>query len=101
MFCVSSWRLDRGAAIVSRASRSQSPRPRSTSPAVVAEKEPGPRFGNADMSCESVEVVLDWPIGDRILTGCGPGEGGMQGYFADRDNGRTTDDCAEIVAGDR
>jgi hypothetical protein len=71
--------------------------------ALVSEKEPGSGLFTtgctADMGFEQVEVVLDRPVGDRALTGCAPGEAGLQDYFADPDRGRTSDNCAEIVDG--
>jgi hypothetical protein len=70
--------------------------------ALVSEKEPGGLFTTgctADMGFEDIEVVLDRPVGDRALTGCAPGDVGLQAYFADPDRGRTSDNCAEIVDG--
>lgn len=71
--------------------------------AVVSEKEPGSGLFTtgctADMGFEHFEIVLDRALGDRTLTGCAPGDVGLQNYFADPDRGRTSDDCAEIVDG--
>lgn len=71
--------------------------------AMVSEKEPGSGLFTtgctASLRFEHVEVVLNRPVGDRDLTGCAPGDVGLQDYFADPDRGRTSDDCAEIVDG--
>ena len=71
--------------------------------AVVSEKEPGSGLFatgcTADMGFEHFEVGLDRALGERTLTGCAPGDVGLQNYFADPDRGRTSDDCAEIVDG--
>jgi hypothetical protein len=71
--------------------------------ALVSEKEPGSGLFTtgctADMGFEHVEVVLDQALGERTLTGCAPGDVGLQNYFADPDRGRTSDDCTEIVDG--
>jgi hypothetical protein len=71
--------------------------------AVVSEKEPGSGLFTTgcttDMGFEHIEVVLDRALGDRTLTGCAPGDVGLQNYFADPDRGRTSDNCAEIVDG--
>lgn len=69
--------------------------------AVVSEKNPGSGLFTTpcttDMGFEHVEVVLQRPVGGRVLTGCAPGDVGLGDYFADPDRGRTSDDCAEIV----
>lgn len=69
--------------------------------AVVSEKEPGSGLFTtgctADMGFEHVEVVLERRLGERTLTGCAPGDVGLQNYFADPGRGRTSDDCAEVV----
>lgn len=66
--------------------------------AVVAEKQAGSGLFAApctsDLGFENIEVVLEQPLGERTLTGCGPGDAGLEKYFADR---RTSDSCAEIV----
>lgn len=71
--------------------------------ALVSEKEPGSGLFTtgctADMGLEHVQIALDRPVGERALTGCAPGQVGLQDYFADPDRGRTSDDCAEIVDG--
>lgn len=64
--------------------------------AVVAEKEQS-GFCTADLGFESVDVALEDPLGDRALTGCAPGDTGLQNYFSDIGGGRSADDCAEII----
>lgn len=71
--------------------------------ALVSEKEPGTGLFTtgctADMGFEHVEVVLEGPVGERALTGCAPGNSGLQDYFAHPNRGRASDNCAEIVNG--
>ena len=70
--------------------------------AVVSEKEAGQGFlgadCNADLNVETVEIVLARPLGTRSLTGCAPGDSGLEDYFGQIFGGRLGDDCAEIVA---
>lgn len=52
-----------------------------------------------DLELVHVDVALEEPLGDRTLSGCAPGSGGLEDYFGTVDGGRSTDDCAEIVDG--
>jgi hypothetical protein len=69
--------------------------------ALVAEKEAGSGLFGAgctdDLGVEIVDVVLDQPLGDRTLTGCAPGDTGLEDYFGEIDGGRISVDCAEII----
>lgn len=63
--------------------------------AVIAEERD--QFCTADMGFKNVDVVLVDPLGEKTLTGCAPGDTGLQSYFGDINGGRTADDCAEII----
>lgn len=65
--------------------------------AVIAEDRGRSGFCTADLAFEIVDVVLEDPLGEKTLTGCAPGDRGLQNYFGDIDDGRTADDCAEII----
>ncbi len=70
--------------------------------AVVSQKEA--RHGifgagcNADLNIETVEIVLEQPLGTKSLSGCAPGDSGLEDYFGQIAGGRAGDDCAEVVA---
>ena len=69
--------------------------------AVVSEKDARQGiFGTdctADLVVETVEVGLERPLGNRSLTGCAPGDSGLEDYFGHIYGGRTGEDCAEII----
>lgn len=65
--------------------------------AVVTEENVPSRFCTADLGFENVDIVLEGPLGEKTLTGCAPGDTGLQNYFGDISGGRIGDDCVEII----